>query len=148
MNLTKHFTLESLIFSQTAGRVGIDNTPPEDVIEHLKFAAMHMETIRYLLGDKPIIVSSGYRSPELNRAIGGATNSAHQFGYAIDFTCPEFGTPFAIAQFLEGKPINYDQLIYEFRDWVHISFDPRNRKQSLTIFSGAQGYLPGIVEAA
>jgi hypothetical protein len=146
--LSPHFTLNEMILSQTATRLGIDNTPSDEIIEHLRTVAINMEVVRSLLGNRPIHISSGYRSPTLNAAIGGARTSAHMSGYAVDFTCPEFGDPFAIADWLNHRLAQFDQLIYEFGQWVHLSFAPTLRGQRLTILAPGQGYLSGIVKHA
>lgn len=146
LSLSPHFTLEEMIASDTAAARGIDNTPSAEVIQNLTKTAQHMETVRAALGHRVISVTSGYRCTTLNVAIGGVPTSAHCLGYAVDFTCPSFGDVFATARFLSNSGILFDQLIYEFRDWVHISFDPRLRMQCLTIFNSASGYQSGIVQ--
>lgn len=142
--LSPHFSLEEMTFSQTAARRGIDNTPPEGVRQRLETTAARMEGVRRALGEKPIRVSSGYRSPALNDAIGGSDTSAHTLGWAVDFTCPGFGTPLQVAKALAESGIPFDQLIHEHGSWVHISFDPRGRQQLLTIDRKGvrQGLLP------
>lgn len=132
MNLTPHFTLEELTASQSAARLGLDNTPPPPMIDALRRTAQLLEQVRALLG-KPILVSSGYRAPEVNRAVRGAANSAHMLGCAADFSCPSFGSPLAICREIAGSDIAYDQLIHEFRAWVHIAWSPQPRRMVLTI---------------
>lgn len=132
MNLSPHFTLAELTVSETAARRGIDNDPPPDVVERLKHTALCLEAVRILLG-APIVVSSGYRSPALNAAIGGAQNSDHTRGDAADFICPGFGAPSTIVSALKDSGIQFDQLIEEFGRWVHISFGPQMRGQVLRI---------------
>lgn len=122
MRLTPHFSLEELIFSDTAIRLGIDNYPQPALIDTLQFTALKMENVRELLGGKPIPVTSGYRCPELNSAVGGATNSQHMAGEAVDFTCKAFGTPAEIVDRLERANLTFDMLIEEYGSWVHISF--------------------------
>ena len=133
MQLSKNFSLDEFTFSQTASRVGIDNTPTEEVLENLKHTAENMEKVRKILG-YPILISSGYRSPALNRTIGGAKNSQHMQGEAVDFTCPKFGTPREIVNKLKDYDLPFSQLILEYERWVHISFTKgSNRKQVLVI---------------
>lgn len=132
MNLSPHFTLAELTVSETAARRGMDNDPPPEVIERLKHTALGLEAVRIRLGT-PIIVSSGYRSPELNVAVGGSKNSDHTRGDAADFICPGFGAPSTIVSVLKDSGIQFDQLIEEFGRWVHISFGPRMRGQVLRI---------------
>lgn len=135
MAFPKEFTLEEMTVSQTAARYGIDNEPTGVVLENLEENAKNMVRVRRLLGNKPIIVSSGYRSAAVNSIIGGSKTSAHMLGWSTDFTCPGFGTPLQVAKAIAESDImdDVDQLIHEYNSWVHISWDPRNRKQKLTI---------------
>ena len=133
MQLSPHFSLSEFTISQTASRLGVDNTPDETVIARLKQTAEGMEEVRDLLGGKPILISSGYRSLPVNRALGSSDTSAHVKGYAVDFICPAFGSPLAICKALsKSKGFEFDQLIEEKGQWVHISFDPRMRREVLT----------------
>ncbi|MEW5685776.1 MAG: D-Ala-D-Ala carboxypeptidase family metallohydrolase [Pseudomonadota bacterium] len=141
--LSEHFSLEEL--SATQHRT-IDNRPPQRVVETLRGTATRMEEVRRLLGDRIITVSSGYRSPALNRAVGGARTSAHLTGHAVDFNCHGFGGPKKVCRALARSDLAFDQIIEEGR-WVHISFEPRNRRQVLTR-TPAGGYVLGLgVEA-
>jgi zinc D-Ala-D-Ala carboxypeptidase len=148
MKLSEHFNLNEFTISQTATRKGIDNTPPEPVIERLRMLAATLERVRGLLGNSPIRISSGYRSQELNRAIGSSDNSAHVLGYAVDFTCPIFGTPKEVANEIAKSSIKFDQIIYEGgkSGWIHLSVDPRNRREVLTATfkNGKAYYSKGI----
>lgn len=146
MNLSPHFTLEELTHSDTAVRLGIDQSPPKPVLVNLMRTAQRMEIVRDLL-ESPIQVSSGYRSPVLNKAVGGAHDSAHLTGNAVDFKCAEFGTPHEIAKFLAQHPnLNFDQLIFE-GSWVHIGFADEPRHQVLTAHfgNGPVHYTLGIL---
>lgn len=111
MQLSEHFTLEEFTASQTAIRRGLNNTPTPQMIEKLKRTAQKMEQVRALLG-KPIFINSAYRSPSVNRAIGGAATSQHCKGEAVDFVCPQFGTPKQICQAIIKAGIHFDQLIF------------------------------------
>ena len=139
--LSTHFLLDELCNSQTAARMGIDNTPDAKTIETLKQTCYGLEEVRKLLGERPILISSGYRSAALNSAVGGQPGSQHLLGQAVDFTCPTYGTPAAIVSAIRASNINYDQVILEFFNpqkntgWVHISFSARNRKVALVIDS-------------
>lgn len=144
--LSAHFSLEELTHSDTAIRRGIDQTASPAVLKALYRTASQMELVRTLLGGKPIRINSGYRSPSLNQAVGGAPNSAHLAGNAVDFICPDFGTPKEIVQLLAGCPIlTFDQIIQE-GTWVHISFDPAARREVLTAhFAGGRvTYTKGL----
>lgn len=144
--LSTHFTLEEATASQTADRLGIDNTPTPVILENIKNTCYGMELVRKELGDKPILISSFYRNPNLNTMVGGSKGSDHQFGYAVDFICPAFGNVDAVVRRLVESAIDFDQVIKEFANsktggWVHISFAPRNRKQALVIDStGTRNY--------
>lgn len=130
MDLSTHFSLSEFVTSQTAERLGIDNTPPQSVMRAILRTATGLEGVRTLLG-APIIISSGYRSPALNKAIGGAANSQHVKGEAADFICPGFGSPLKICKAIVASGIKFDQLIHEGK-WVHISFADTNRREVLT----------------
>jgi len=145
--LSRHFTLDELVASQTAARCGIDNTPAAADVRNLRRLAATLEKIRTLLGGTAILVSSGYRCPALNTAVGGSATSAHMAGLAADFTAPGYGTVVQVAQKIAASRIRYDQLIHEYGAWVHISIAPGRkvpRRQKLSIFQGT-GYLKGIV---
>jgi len=130
MNLSPHFTLEEMIATQHRD---IDNDPPLEIVANLKRTALLLESVRLRLG-APIIVSSGYRSPALNKAVGGQPNSQHLTGQAVDFICPGFGTPTTVASALQDcREVPYDQLILEFGRWVHISWADAPRRQALII---------------
>ncbi len=133
MNLSPHFTLAEMTVSQEAARRGLDNTPPPDIVEALRRTCLGLEAVRVRLGCAPIIVSSGYRSPAVNAAVGGSKSSQHMTGQAADIICPAFGGPTEVAAALRDSGIEYDQLILEFGRWVHISFAPKPRRQALII---------------
>jgi zinc D-Ala-D-Ala carboxypeptidase len=136
--LTEHFALEELSCTQQRG---LDNTPPPTVVAALRETAVRMEEVRRLLGDRVITVSSGYRSPAVNRAVGGAERSAHLSGRAVDFNCYGFGTALEICRAIAASAVAFDQLIQE-GTWVHISFAPAMRRQVLT--RRGRGYAPGL----
>lgn len=143
MNLSPHFTLDELTISQAAARKGLDNTPTPQALENLKRLAATLEEVRALVG-KPLIVSSGYRSKDVNRAVGGSKMSAHMSGLAADINCPGL-SPVALAHVIKSSGIAFDQLILEFDSWVHIAIaEGEPRRQLLTIRSGT-GYMKGIV---
>lgn len=138
MQLTPHFSLAELTVTKTK----LDNTPSKEIIEVLRTTAFYMEKVRELLGNVAITVNSGYRSPDVNRAVGGTSNSSHTYGYAVDFTA--YGhTPLTISNILSKSNLKFDQLIYE-KTWVHISFDPRMRGNILTL-KGKGKYVKGII---
>lgn len=144
--LSAHFSLAELTHSATAARKGLANIAPPHIVDQLFLTADRMEHVRTLLGDRPISVLSGYRSPEVNKAVGGSPTSAHRTGHAVDFICPSFGTPAQVAAYLAKTLKDFDQIIEEFDQWVHVGFGPGKRKQLLTArkVGGKTKYSPGI----
>jgi len=138
--LSPHFSLEELIITEHRE---FDNLPPPEVRAILLATAQQMELVRHALGDRPISVSSGYRCPALNAAVGSSPGSAHITGHAVDFCCLTLGDPLEVAKVLEHAEVAFDQLIHEFGRWVHVSFDPRMRGERLTI--DRQGVRAGLL---
>lgn len=150
MNLSPHFTLEELTASNKAKALKIDNTPTPAILENLKALALALELARSVIG-KPLKISSGYRCPALNKAIGGSSTSAHTLGYAADFTVAGM-TPRQICEKIIAAGLHLDQIILEDVSpsnpdgvWVHygISKDTM-RNQVLTMKAGK--YLVGLVK--
>jgi hypothetical protein len=153
MNLSANFSLKELTKSDTATRLGIDNTPNEETIDNLKtLCDKVLQPVRDHFG-KSVTVNSGYRSPESNAAVGGSKTSDHCKGQAADIEIP--GVPNAeLAQWIMDN-LEYTQLILEFytpgipdSGWVHVSYDPNNlKKQELTAMkvAGKTQYVPGLV---
>jgi len=145
VNLTDHFTLEEMTASQTAVERGIDNTPgPDERVNLIKLAAM-LEQVRTLLG-QPVHVSSAYRSPELNVAVGGVPTSHHCHGAAADIEVPAFGTPLEVCRAIEASDIPFGQLIHEFGSWTHISIMPVPDKVNRVITIDKHGTHAGLQE--
>ena len=139
MKLSKNLSLSEITKSNTAIRLGIDNSPSKEDLKRLQLVA---EKIFQPLRDhfkRPINVSSGYRGPKLNKAIGGSTNSQHMIGEAMDIDNDVFGKPSNMEIFnyiRENLP--FDQLIFEGGTdknpaWVHVSYTERypNRREVL-----------------
>ncbi len=142
MLLTPHFSLSEMIFSQTATRNDIDNTPAQPIIDNLRLLCATLERVR-ALSDSPVIISSGYRSESVNRLIGGAANSQHLKGLAADFKVIG-STPRETVRLISSSSIEFDQLILEFDRWVHLSVTHDTpRRQVLTLRKGS-GYLAGL----
>ena len=133
MNLSPHFTLEEATKSVTAELQGIKNDPPPKILVNMRRCAERLEVVRKEVG--PILINSWFRSPELNRAVGGAFNSAHMTGWAIDIRSNKY-SPYELGKIIIGMGIMFDQVIHEYGQWVHISFDPMYRKQILTKYEG------------
>lgn len=121
MIISPHFSLEELTATQQRG---LDNTPAGDVVDNLCRLALLLEDVRTLLG--PIHINSGYRSVEVNAAVGGQPTSQHCQGLAADFIVPRFTLPESARRILASRII-FDQLIFEFGAWLHISTAPVGR---------------------
>ena len=138
MVISQHLQLAELIRSESAKRYGITNMPTPEHIANLKLLAEHIfEPIRANFRC-PILISSGYRSKELNAVIGGSNTSQHSLGQAIDIDMD--GTSYNVINadifnFIKEK-LPFDQLIWEFGNplnpaWVHVSYSDRHRRQIL-----------------
>lgn len=144
--LTEHFTLDEFLISERAMREGIGNKPTPEVCANLQRLAEMLERVRTLLGNVPIRISSGYRSPELNRAVGGAKNSAHMKGLAADFSAPGFGTVLETARRIEASDLEFDKLINERGRWVHLGLaDDNARPQRRVLSYYGDKYLDGLI---
>jgi zinc D-Ala-D-Ala carboxypeptidase len=153
MNLTKNFTLEEMIKSETALRHGMDNTPGENEIGNLKLLCEKvLQPVRDHFG-KGVKVNSGFRHPDVNAKVGGSRTSDHTRGQASDIEIP--GVPNAeLAEWIKDN-LEYRQLILEFytpgvpdSGWVHVSYVAEdNKKEVLTATKkdGKTVYLPGLV---
>jgi len=142
MHITPHFTLTEMTASQIAAREGLDNTPSPGVLNNLHLLCQALEQVRALFG-QAVIISSGYRSPALNERIGGSAGSQHMMGLAADFTVVDVTSPEVVRR-LSQSAVGFDQLIFEFDSWVHLSVSASApRRQVLTIRKGT-GYLPGL----
>ena len=136
IRLTPHFTLEELTVSETAARMGWGNEPDERAIKNLQRLAKLLEAVKTVLGGKPIMVSSGYRSKLVNDAVGSKDTSQHRIGCAADIKVPGM-TPQQVVKAIVASDIPYDQVIVEFDAWTHISVPSietaKPRKQALVI---------------
>jgi hypothetical protein len=152
MNLSANFTLKELTKSDTAIRLGLDNTPNDEALENLKLLCEKvLQPVRDHFG-KSVTVNSGYRSPESNAAVGGSKTSDHCKGQACDLEIDGIPNP-ELAQWIMDN-LDYTQLILEFytqgqpnSGWVHVSYDPDNlKKQELTAVkvAGKTQYLQGL----
>jgi hypothetical protein len=152
MNLSANFSLKELTKSDTATRLGIDNTPDDEAIDNLKtLCDMVLQPVREHFG-KSVTVNSAYRSPESNAAVGGSKTSDHCKGMAADIEIAGVANA-DLAQYIMDN-LEYSQLILEFytqgipdSGWVHVSYDPNNlKKQELTAVkvAGKTQYLNGL----
>lgn len=146
MQLTPHFALTEFTRSAKAAQLRLDNTPTGKALENLKRTAEILERVRAHLG-VPIIITSGYRGPVLNKAVGGATSSDHLQGLAADVLAPKFGPPYEVAKALVPHidALGVGQIIYEVSGsthWVHLSArvpeKRSNRVITIVVGKGAQ----------
>jgi hypothetical protein len=131
--LTEHFTLEEL--TATSHRE-FDNTPNDVEIANLQRLAEFLETVKTVLGNKPVMINSAFRSKQVNDAVGSKDTSQHRVGCAADIRVPGM-TPNEVIQTIIASDIAYDQIIREFDSWTHISIPNEvggtPRKQALVI---------------
>ena len=134
----KYFSVDELYKSETANKNRINNFPDDLSYYHLYEILPYLDALREAWGS-PLIVTSGYRCPELNKILGGVSNSAHLTGYAVDLVSNNHPT-IVLYRFIEDwlKRNNYkfDQLIYEkskYTSWVHLSFKGNNDEQRLEV---------------
>ena len=136
MNLTPHFTLDELTASESAERNGWDNSPNDAELENLKRLADFLEQVKVVLGGKPVMINSAFRSKKVNDAVGSKDTSQHRIGCAADIRVPGM-TPDEVVRKIIASGISYDQVIREFDRWTHISIpnsvDTSPRKQALII---------------
>lgn len=142
MKLSKNFLLSEITHSNTAKRLGITNAPEKEHLSNIQALIRKVvQPMRDALG--PIRISSGYRSPELNRAIGGSRKSQHCKGQALDLQFWKSGkmNNKAIYDWVIANDIEFDQMINEFDfSWIHISFkEDNNRKQILEAYKDEDG---------
>ena len=134
MNLSQNFTLQELIYSDTANAYKINNTPSEPVINNLKSLCENvLQPLRNALGC-PIVITSGFRCAVLNKKVGGQPNSQHLMGQAADLVVPQKNLK-DVFNYIKSH-LNYDQLLYEYSKtdkWIHVSSknDGHNRKQAI-----------------
>lgn len=139
--LTPHFSLAEFTLSQDAVRKGINNELPENLLSNAVAVCTQVENVRSFFDNRPITVSSGYRSPQVNADVGGVADSAHTKACAMDFNIKGL-TPWEVVITLKNAAnvgrltgIIYDQIIYEYGSWIHfgIAASGKPRFQFLTI---------------
>lgn len=124
MKLSKNFTLEEFIRSDTAKALGIDNTPPDLIVPKIqKFVTNLLQPLRDLYG-KPMKINSGYRCDSLNKAVGGVPTSQHTKGEAADISC----NPLDLLYILRKSGLEFDQAIV-YPTFLHLSYSNNNRNQ-------------------
>jgi hypothetical protein len=131
--MTEHFTLEEL--THTDHRT-LDNTPNEVELANIQRLAEFLEQVKTLLGGKPIMVNSAFRSKAVNDAVGSKDTSQHRLGCAADLRVPSM-TPDAVVRAIIASDLPYHQVIREFDRWTHVSITNQAgetpRKQALII---------------
>jgi len=127
MKLSENFTLDELTRSTTADRLGLDNTPSDEVTENLKrLANLILQPLRDHLG-RPITINSAYRSPRVNASVGGSPRSQHMLGEAADIRVANLEVT-ELVEIIKDLGLPYHQLINEFDSWVHVSVAPKGEK--------------------
>ena len=133
MNLSKHFTFEELTITDHRE---FDNTPNVEETENLTRLAGFLEQVKEVLGGKPIMVNSAFRSEAVNNAVGSRNTSQHRIGCAADIRVPGM-TPDEVVKAVIASGIGYDQIIREFDRWTHLSVpntkEMTPRRQALII---------------
>jgi len=127
--LSPNFWLNEFIDSETAMAIGDPNVPSPQVLEQLFNLAFALEGVRDYLGGKAVVISSGYRSPAVNAAVGGVSNSDHILGMAADVKVPGYGSPREVCEALVPymNAFGIKQVINEFGTWMHVSIkEPAN----------------------
>jgi zinc D-Ala-D-Ala carboxypeptidase len=151
MKLSANFSLSELTKSESASRLGLDNDPTQEIISSLQALVNHiLQPVRDKFG--PVVVTSGYRSPEVNKAIGGSATSDHCKGQAADFEV--LGKDNRELAIWIAENMQFTQLILEFykpgvpdSGWVHCSYDPGNLKRQVLTAEKVNGktvYSTGI----
>lgn len=151
-DLSEHFTFAELTASTTAKRLGLNNIPDGAALYQLTKLAEMLERVRAKLG-VPVTVTSAYRSPAVNKAVGGRTSSDHCKGMAADIVAPRFGTAHAVAAAIAPhvSELGIGQIIFEGikgKQWVHLSIDPVDNPVNRILTITDSGVKPGIVELA
>ncbi len=137
MMVGEFFNLEEFTVSQSAARAGIKNEPTADVLKNIVELCKVLDDYRRRSG-KPVVITSGYRSPKVNKLVGGARTSQHVKGEAADFIVP--GVPVAeVIRQIRSFGIVFDQLIDEFGEWVHISFRAKGNRGEVLVARKVKG---------
>ena len=139
--LSLHFTLEELT---TTDHRQFDNTPNPDELANLNRLAKFLEQVKTVLGGKPVMINSAYRSKAVNDAVGSSDKSQHRIGCAADIRVPGM-TPDEVVKAIMAAGLGYDQIIREFDRWTHVSIpnnpEDKPRQQALIIDrSGTRPY--------
>jgi hypothetical protein len=134
--ISQHFTVEELSHTNT----GIPNECPLAIAGNMLRLAETLEQVRSIIGNVPIHISSGYRCPELNAAVGGVSNSAHLEARAADFWPIGFDLAHTFDLIRNSSDIIFDQLIFE-QTWIHLAIAEKPRREVLTAHMGEHGKM-------
>lgn len=148
--LSPHFTLEEFTRSATARRLNIDNTPgAADIAAMRALCRAILEPVRLHFGGKPVRITSGYRCPRLNKAVGSSWRSQHRKGEAVDFEIPGVSN-YDVARWIRDNLV-FDQLILENyvrgdpnSGWVHVSYREDRARHSVLTYARRK-YFPGLL---
>ena len=136
MQLSNNFSLEELTASETAARNGWDNIPNATELANLVRLAAFLEEVKVVVGNKPVMINSAFRSKLVNDGVGSKDSSQHRVGCAADIRVPNM-TPDEVVKAVIAAGIGYDQIIREFDRWTHISIpnnpEDKPRQQALII---------------
>jgi len=158
MQFALNFPRREFELSQTAVRKGIDNTVPDELVPNAARLSWWLQELRNKINrlhrqesrsrELPIVITSGYRCPALNEAIGGAENSQHSKAEAVDIHVPGM-TSRQLVDFIVANQPGYDQMIEEFGQWVHVSVTTRPRGEVLVAKRNSRGkvsYAPLVTQ--
>lgn len=131
MRLSENFTLKEFTASQTAAREGIKNIPDAEAIENMKALCNNvLQPLRNII-QRPVIISSGFRSAELNAAIKGARFSQHVKGEAADIDFDDINFMKIVFNLIIEHSLPFDQLIWEFDSWIHVSHSRSHNRKNI-----------------
>ena len=152
VKLTENFTLEELVFSETASRLGLDNRPDQSEVENLTMLCRFvLEPLRAAAGGRAVTVTSGFRAHAVNKAAGGADGSDHEAGRAADIRIAGM-RPIEVCRLVKSLGLPFKQCIHEFGSWCHVSIpiynDPPKREclTAVRVRGKKTAYLVGFTE--
>lgn len=143
MQLTPNFSLAEFLYSETAMKENIDNRPNSVELKNIQFVAVQLEILRVLADNKPIKITSGFRSETLNEAVGGSNSSDHRSGLAVDLKIHGLSGR-AIGELIVRSKLRFDQIIDYRTARIHLGFGPRFRRSTME-FSGGRYRLKSFI---
>lgn len=137
MKLSENFYLNEFVISQVAERHGYRNEPNETQIKNLSYLCMNvLQPLRGMI-NAPIFINSGFRSFDVNAAVGGKFNSQHLEGKAADLIVPSMNLVDVFNIIMQK--LSFDQLIYEFGNWIHVSWNGEKNRTEVMISKKVYG---------